>query len=108
MTHSSVLKRGLPAVGLLLVLALAACAPAAPEASQAAGAPGFWQGLWHGLISPVTFLVSLFNDKVGICEVSNSGSWSALPHAGGTTRGSRSVAATRTLTVRSSSRGRAL
>ena len=103
MTHSSVLKHGLPAVGLLLVLALAACAPAAPEASQAAGTPGFWQGLWRGLISPVTFIVSLFNDKVGIYEVSNSGSWydagftlGVSVALGGAARGGGSAGARRT------------
>lgn len=75
MTHSSVPKRVLPAVGLLLVLTLAACAPANAEVSQAAGTPGFWHGLLHGVISPVAFLVSLFNDKVGIYAVINSGGW---------------------------------
>lgn len=36
---------------------------------------GFWLGLWHGLISPITFLVSLFNDHVSIYEVHNNGGW---------------------------------
>ena len=36
---------------------------------------GFWQGLWHGIISPVTFVVSLFNNNVSIYEIHNNGGW---------------------------------
>ncbi len=34
---------------------------------------GFWAGLWHGLIVPITFIVSLFNLKVRIYETNNRG-----------------------------------
>ncbi|MDC0325530.1 hypothetical protein OAM01_02115 [bacterium] len=34
---------------------------------------GFWAGLWHGLISPITFIVSLFNPRVRIYETNNRG-----------------------------------
>jgi hypothetical protein len=34
---------------------------------------GFWMGLWHGLISLVAFVISLFNDAVTIYEVNNTG-----------------------------------
>jgi hypothetical protein len=42
-----------------------------------AGAPpaGFLAGLWHGLISPITFVVSLFYPSVRIYEVKNDGLW---------------------------------
>jgi hypothetical protein len=36
---------------------------------------GFWLGLWHGLILPFTFLISLFCDHVNIYEIHNSGGW---------------------------------
>ncbi len=36
---------------------------------------GFWVGLWHGLIMPIVFLVSLFNPGVGIYETNNRGNW---------------------------------
>jgi hypothetical protein len=36
---------------------------------------GFWGGLWHGIISPIAFLVSLFVDGVGIYESNNNGHW---------------------------------
>jgi hypothetical protein len=36
---------------------------------------GFWSGLWHGVISPVTFIISLFSDNVNVYEVHNSGNW---------------------------------
>jgi hypothetical protein len=34
---------------------------------------GFWAGFWHGLIVPIAFIVSLFNDDVRIYEKNNRG-----------------------------------
>ena len=34
---------------------------------------GFWLGLWHGIITPVTFVVSWFKVSVHFYEVHNSG-----------------------------------
>jgi hypothetical protein len=59
------------------VFLLAACA-AGPNNVAQVNAPsiaGFWLGLWQGLISPITFLVSLFNHNVNIYEVHNNGNW---------------------------------
>lgn len=39
------------------------------------GVAGFWPGLWHGLILPVSFIVSLFDESVGIYEIHNNGNW---------------------------------
>ena len=68
---------GIAALVAVSILALAACAAGPNPAAQVSiGNPaGFWLGLWQGAISPVTFIVSLFNDKVNIYEVSNSGNW---------------------------------
>jgi len=59
------------------VLVLVSCA-AGPNNVAQVSAPhiaGFWLGLWHGLISPVTFLVSLFTSNVNIYDVHNNGNW---------------------------------
>jgi len=63
----------------ILVVGLASCAPgsnelrgSAPEGGKTAG---FWQGVWHGMIAPISFVVSLFNKAVNIYEVRNSGNW---------------------------------
>ena len=62
----------LPALLILaLALLMVSCAPG-NEKFDAAPA-GFWYGLWHGLISFVTFIISLFNDNVNIYEVNNTG-----------------------------------
>ena len=34
---------------------------------------GFLAGLWHGVIAPIAFLVSLFEPKVRIYETNNCG-----------------------------------
>lgn len=36
---------------------------------------GFWGGLWHGIIAPITFLISLFARGVRIYETNNNGLW---------------------------------
>ncbi len=36
---------------------------------------GFWLGLWHGVIFPFTFIISLFTDNVHFYEVHNNGNW---------------------------------
>ena len=68
-------------IGLMVVLAvvLAACAPgvnpevgAAPPDGEVAG---FWMGLWHGIIAPITFVISLFTDDVNLYDVYNNGNW---------------------------------
>lgn len=63
------------AVGIALIAALAGCAAAGNPAASPNSDVGFWLGLWHGFITPVTFIVSLFNDSVGIYEVRNNGAW---------------------------------
>ena len=61
---------------VLLVVALAACAPAAdPRAGTGTDPAGFWLGWWHGFTVLFTFIVSLFNHNVGIYEVNNTGGW---------------------------------
>lgn len=36
---------------------------------------GFWSGLWHGIIAPVTFFISLFVEEVAIYAPNNNGGW---------------------------------
>lgn len=35
----------------------------------------FWNGLWHGIIAPVTFVISLFKDEVVMYAINNNGAW---------------------------------
>lgn len=43
--------------------------------TRGAGAAGLLLGLWHGLIVPVTFVISPFTDTVNIYDFRNSGNW---------------------------------
>ena len=63
-------------IGLVL---LASCLPG-PNPVEKSPSPegkvaGFWKGLWHGLLSPITFIISLFTKKVRFYEVHNNGNW---------------------------------
>ena len=64
----------------MIALHLPACIRTACAASHQAGAvahnaPGFFAGLWHGIIFPLAWIVSLFTDKVAVYAVPNSGGW---------------------------------
>lgn len=36
---------------------------------------GFFGGLWHGIIAPVSFVLSLFIDDIAVWAVNNNGGW---------------------------------
>jgi len=67
--------------GLSAVVLLALCAGCAPRGMDfrivqdvtGEKPAGFWLGLWHGIIFPITFIVSVFNEKVGVYEAFNVG-----------------------------------
>lgn len=63
----------------LLLVVIAGCAPGPNELANSSDVEGkvagFWQGLWHGLIAPVTFVISLFSHNIQMYEVHNNGNW---------------------------------
>ena len=38
---------------------------------------GFWNGLWHGIISPITFIGHLFNNEIAVFaqNLTGNGGW---------------------------------
>jgi hypothetical protein len=36
---------------------------------------GFFGGLWHGIIAPFSFVLSIFLDNVAMYAVNNTGGW---------------------------------
>jgi len=62
--------------GLLsvLVFVAASCAGVEPVQACLEGKQyGFFYGLLHGFITPISFIASLFNDDIAIYAVNNSG-----------------------------------
>ena len=74
-----ILKATLVLVLLITLLSLAGCL-AGPnelvkEPDDEGRVAGFWRGLWHGFISPITFIISLFSKQIHFYEVHNNGGW---------------------------------
>ena len=47
--------------------------PLANQAAENGRVAGVLQGLWHGIIAPVTLIMSFFNENVQMYEVHNDG-----------------------------------
>ena len=62
------------ALGALLLLSSCAAGPN-PATGTGEEPAGFLLGLWHGIILPITFVISLFTDDVSVYEVVNNGNW---------------------------------
>jgi hypothetical protein len=69
---------GLTLVAALMLMALMvtlmACAATQVSPVERSG-PGFWLGLWHGVIAPITFIISLFANGLRIYAYPNAGLW---------------------------------
>jgi len=71
-------KTILPSILLFAVFALlfTACADVTNiDACKTTDPYGFLGGLWHGIIAPVSFFISLFMDDVAMYAINNNGGW---------------------------------
>lgn len=63
-------------LGMLMVFLLVSCAEVTVIDECRKGEPaGFWSGLWHGLIAPFSFVMSLFSDRIAMYAINNNGGW---------------------------------
>ncbi len=60
-------------VVILTALLLSGCAPG--HNKYEVHPANFLSGIWHGWIAPFTLIISLFNSKVHMYEVYNTGWW---------------------------------
>jgi hypothetical protein len=58
-----------------LMLLLVACTATQLPVSSDGDVPGFWFGLWHGFIAPITFFISLFPNDLRIYAYPNADLW---------------------------------
>jgi len=61
-------------VGLLCLVLLASCLPGDGRNSGAKPA-GFFMGVWHGIVAPVSLIIQLFKPSIRLYEVNNTGFW---------------------------------
>lgn len=59
---------------VLLAVLLSSCAPGRSGHNEDYRA-GFFRGIWHGWIAPITLIWQLFNPEVRIYEPFNTGWW---------------------------------
>lgn len=61
-------------VMILLLAALSGCVPG-DGANSPSKPAGFFTGVWHGWIAPISLIYSIFKQDIGIYEVHNTGFW---------------------------------
>ncbi len=63
----------------VLIIILSSCAPGPngfeKTPDEKGEIAGFFSGIWHGLIAPITFIISIFSENVRFYEVHNNGGW---------------------------------
>lgn len=58
----------------LMVILLTSCIPGDGKATIENPA-GFFSGIWHGWLAPLSLIISIFKDHINIYEVHNTGFW---------------------------------
>jgi len=61
---------------LVILILFTSCAEVANIEDCITDEPyGFFFGIWHGMIAPVSFVLSVFLDEVALYAVNNTGGW---------------------------------
>ena len=61
-------------MSVFVLLALVGCVPGDGSVSLVKPAGFFW-GIWHGWVAPVSLIMGLFNNNIRVYEIFNSGWW---------------------------------
>lgn len=74
------MKRTMTIALLIVLIALLSACLAGPNrlektADHEGKSAGFFLGFWHGLLAPISFVVSVFSDGIHFYEVHNNGNW---------------------------------
>ncbi|AZS18325.1 hypothetical protein EI981_15890 [Paenibacillus lutimineralis] len=64
----------LVAILLALMVLLSGCVPG-DGTYTAQNQAGFFWGIWHGWVAPISLVIGLFNHDIRIYEINNSGWW---------------------------------
>jgi len=59
---------------LFLLLTITACMPN-PSRDLTQNPSGFFKGVWHGWIAPISLIVGFFNDTTRVYDPNNTGWW---------------------------------
>ena len=59
---------------LFTLIILTACMPN-PSESVGRSPAGFFKGVWHGWIAPISLIVGFFNDSTRVYDPNNTGWW---------------------------------
>lgn len=63
-------------ISLIALSMLTGCADTISFAEAAKADPvGFWHGVWHGMIAPFAWVVSLFSESTAVYAIYNNGGW---------------------------------
>jgi hypothetical protein len=61
---------------IIMCLTLTGCADSVQfTITNAPTSVGFGYGLWHGIIAPIAFFISLFDDSTAMYAIYNDGGW---------------------------------
>lgn len=59
---------------VVLAMSISGCVPGDGHNTEEKPAGFFW-GIWHGWIAPVSLIVGIFDKKIRLYEIYNSGWW---------------------------------
>ncbi|MCK4357364.1 MAG: hypothetical protein KAW92_01225 [Candidatus Cloacimonetes bacterium] len=59
---------------LLIIILLSGCIPGDSKHTEEKPAGFFW-GIWHGWIAPISLIIRIFNPNIRIYETANTGWW---------------------------------
>ncbi|TJY44527.1 hypothetical protein E5161_03895 [Cohnella pontilimi] len=65
---------GVAAFFVIMMILLTGCVPGNGTHTEADPAGFFW-GIWHGWIAPISLIIGFFKHNVRVYEVHNSGWW---------------------------------